>query len=415
MLKKQIIASMIMALISIQVFAQFDISLINQGSLTEPITTVPCTLEDGTSTTCYQLKFFANDVNDDGPFCPETINDIGGLAIYEPGTAGTNVGLAALDSVLLNIIEADGFDIVQANGDVNINIPGAGGGPPPMGTSFCLQANKDDDLELVYLIPVTSVNLSSPNIIQPVEQLGVSLNGIPFKGNPPAVIGGGPGGGGPGGGSDVLMPALDACGGHHDPGGYYHWHMIANSTNEVLTDLGITAVSCTQFPQNASSLMGFAMDGYPIYGQFESGTTLPTGLDQCNGHFAVTSEYPQGVYHYHAVAGGAPNIPPCLTGASANNNFTYNFHVNTLDANDISEENQTLVFPNPTFGEIVKIQTTAEEVNLFDNTGRAVSQSEIQKTSTGFEINTSSLSEGIYYIIISNKGARFTSKLIIAH
>lgn len=411
MLKKEILTLLLMALMSFQLFSQIDTSLINQGSLTESITTVPCTLENGTSTTCYQLKFFANDVDDSGPFCPQTINDIGGMAIYEPGTSGTNVGLAALDSVLLNIIEADGFDIVQANGNVNINAPGAGGGPPPMGTSYCLEAGKDDDLELVYLIPVTPENLSSPNVIQPVEQLGLSLNGIPFKGNPPGVIGGGPGGGG----SDVLMPALDACGGHHDPGGYYHWHMIANSTNEVLSDLSITAVSCTQFPQNASSIMGFAMDGYPIYGQFESGTTLPSGLDQCNGHFSATNEYPQGVYHYHAVQGVAPNIPPCLKGASANNNFTYSFHVNTLGVNDINNEHQTLVFPNPTFGSIVTIETTAKEINLFDNLGRSVSQDKINKTSNGFEIITSSLNEGIYYIVITINESKFTSKLIVKH
>lgn len=397
-----------------QVYAQMDINLINAGSLTEPITIVPCTLENGSTTTCYQLKFLANDVDDSGPFCPETINDVGGMAIYEPGSAGTNVGLAALDSILLNIIEADGFDIVQANGNININNPGAGI-PPSPGTSYCLQADKDDDLELVYLIPVSPENLSSPNIIQPVEQLGVSLNGIPFKGNPPAVIGGGPGGGGPGGGMDVAMPALDACGGHHDPGGYYHWHMIANSTNEVLSDLGITAVSCTQFPQDASSLMGFAMDGYPIYGQFDTGTTLPADLDQCSGHFSATNEYPQGVYHYHAVQGVAPNIPPCLTGASANNGFTYSFYDNTVDVGEVKTQQNTFVFPNPTAGNVVVVRTTADDIKLYDNIGRIIQDNIIQKSVSGFEINTASLRTGIYHIVIINGASRFSSKLIVTH
>lgn len=410
MFQRAAIATLIWTFFSSQGFSQIDISLINPGSLTEPISTVPCTLENGSSTTCYQLKFYANDVDDSGPFCPETINDIGGMAIYEPGAAGTNVGLAALDAELLNLIEADGFDIVQANGDVNIIDPGAGTGPPPMGTSYCLEAGKDDDLELVYLIPVTPEDLSTPNTITTVEQLGLSLHGIPFKGNPPPVIGGGPGGGG----SDVLMPALDACGGHHDPGGYYHWHMIANSTNEVLDDLSITAVSCTQYPQNASAIMGFAMDGYPIYGQFESGTTAPEGLDACNGHFSATSEYPDGVYHYHAVQGVAPNIPPCLTGASANNNFTYSFHVNTLGV-EAHSENPTSVFPNPANGGLVTIEANADQLVLFDPQGREVPQKVVTRTSTGFQIDTSSLSEGVYHVVITAQDSRFSSKLIVQH
>jgi hypothetical protein len=405
-----------LALSSFQAVAQIDISLINQGSLTEPISIVNCTLENGSATECYELKFFANDVNDDGPFCPQTINDIGGLGIYEPGNAGTNVGLAAIDANLLNIIEADGFDIVQANGTVNLNVPGSGT-PPSPGTSYCLQAEPDNDLELVYLIPINPENLATPNTIQPVEQLGLSLHGIPFKGNPPGVIGGGPGGpgGGPGGGSDVTMPALDACGGHHDPGGYYHWHMIANSTNEVLSDLQITAVTCTGFPQDASALMGFAMDGYPIYGQFESGSSLPVGLDECNGHFSVTNEYPSGVYHYHAVQGTAPNIPPCLKGASANNNFTYSFHPNTVSIEEQSTENPTNIFPNPAMGRIVIIHTSATELMVFDNSGRQVVDAEIRKVANGFEIDTETMAAGVYHLMIEVDGGIFSKKLIVNH
>lgn len=390
--------------------AQLNTSLFNAAALTEPISIVNCNLENGSSTQCYQLKFLANVVDDDGPFCPATINDVGGMAIYEPGTAGTNVGLSAIDATLLNIIEGDGFDIVQPNGNVNINVPGPGGSMPIPGTSYCLQANKDDDLELVYLIPVTPENLATPNTIETVEQLGVSLDGIPFKGNPPAVIGGGPGGGG----NDVLMPALDRCGGHHDPGGYYHWHLIANSTNELLSDLNITSISCTGFPQNPSAIMGYAMDGYPIYGQFESGTTLPTGLDQCNGHTAATNEYPNGIYHYHAQQGVAPNIPPCLTGASANNNFSYNFYNNTAIDPSTGAADPSTVFPNPTQGDRVEIHTPADELHLIDPLGRRVMhRGIIHKTPEGFTIHTLHLPAGMYHVVLIKGAFRTTEKLII--
>ena len=391
--------------------AQLDTNLINKVALTSPISVVNCTLADGTSTQCYELKFYANVVNDEGPYCPKTINDVGGMGIYEPGNDGTNVGLAAIDSVLLNIIEADGFDIVQDNGDVNIGNP-SGGGPPAPGESQCLQATKDDDLELVYLIPVTPKNLSTPNQITTVEQLGVSLDGIPFKGNPPGVIGG-PGGMGPG--NSVTMPALDACGGHHDPGGYYHWHMVANSTNEVLNDLNITAVSCTQFPQKNTEIMGFAMDGYPIYGQYETANELPTGLDGCNGHFGVTTDYPDGVYHYHAVKGEAPNIPPCLVGASANNGFTYSFHENKLGLNEfILNQSNTKVYPNPVIGSTFKILTSAKDIQLLNNMGSNVlTLQNTQSVSDGFIIDTHGLSSGIYNIVITQGKHQLNKKIII--
>jgi hypothetical protein len=404
---KQLNATLLLA-ISPVAFGQVDVSLINNAALTEPVQIVDCTLENGSSTQCYQLKFYANAVNDDGPFCPPTIDDVGGLGIYEPGAAGTNVGLAAIDAALLNIIEADGFDIVQNDGTVNINVPGQGG-PPAPGISACLQALPDDDLELIYLIPVEPQELASPNTITTVEQLGVSLDGIPFKGNPPPVIGGGPGGGG----SDVLMPALDPCGGHHDPGGYYHWHMIANSTNDVLTDLGIDAVSCTGFPQNNTAIMGFAMDGHPIYGQFEADGSAPTNLDNCNGHLTPTPEYPDGVYHYHAVEATAPNIPPCLIGSSALNGFSYGFHPNTMAVGSMPELPAHL-FPNPSRGQIITISTPADALEVFDAMGRRVTDRvEVRRAGAGFDLATSGLTPGVYHILLTSGAANAKVQFIL--
>lgn len=406
---KHVYASLLLVMSS-AVVGQMNLDLINASALTEPVQVVNCTLENGSSTQCYQLKFYANAVNDDGPFCPPNIGDVGGLGVYEPGAAGTNVGLAAIDAALLNLIEADGFDIVQDDGAVNINVPGSGG-PPAPGISACLQAMPDDDLELVYLIPVEPQDLASPNMITTVEQLGVSLDGIPFKGNPPPVIGGGPGGGG----SDVLMPALDPCGGHHDPGGYYHWHMIANSTNDVLGDLGISAVSCTGFPQDNTALMGYAMDGYPIYGQFEADGSAPTGLDACNGHFAPTPEYPNGIYHYHAVEATAPNIPPCLIGASAVNGFTYGFHENTMSVPERADLPVQL-YPNPSRGDLVTITTPADALALFDAMGREVTdQVQIQRTANGFQFTTSGLAEGVYHVMLTQGEAVVMAQIVLTH
>ena len=133
---------------------------------------------------------------------------------------------------------------------------------------------------------------------------------------------GGPGG--PGGGtttsSQISMPVLDPCGGHHDPAGYYHWHFVPQVVNKVLTANNITDISCTNVVQTTDKvLFGFAKDGFPIYAY----ATEPTGLDDCGGITAATDEYPDGVYHYVASTTTAPNIPICLKGVAADNAFSY--------------------------------------------------------------------------------------------
>lgn len=382
--------------------AQVNPALLNSSNYTQTNTTVGCTLEDGTSTSCYEFRFYSNP-EADGPFCPSTTSDVGGMAIYDAGSAP---GLSVLNSMLFNLMESDGFDIVDNSGNIRINDPGSGA-PPSPGQSYCLQATADNDLELVFLIPITPSDLSSPNTITTVELFGVSANGVPMNGTPPPTVGGGPGGGG----SDALMPALDPCGGHHDPAGYYHWHFIANSTNSALTANGITEISCTNFTQNTSGFMGFATDGYPIYGEKESDGSTPTGLDQCNGHFGVTPEYPSGVYHYHAVEGAAPNILPCLTGKSAQNNFSYSFHAAPTGINDL-EKLAVEVYPNPISEGLLTIKTEATEVVLLDELGRVVLQpSSFDQIEGGYVLDISHVANGIYILKGNANGAAGSVKV----
>ena len=47
-------------------------------------------------------------------------------------------------------------------------------------------------------------------------------------------------------------------------------------------------------------MLGFLLDGFPIYGPVENGVQLSSSdLDDYHGHFGVTAEYPDGIYHYH--------------------------------------------------------------------------------------------------------------------
>ena len=63
------------------------------------------------------------------------------------------------------------------------------------------------------------------------------------------------------------LPALDACGGHIDPSGYYHWHFGAESIQTNLDEAG-AEVTCG-IDQDVEALIGFAYDGYAIYGPEE--------------------------------------------------------------------------------------------------------------------------------------------------
>lgn len=273
---------------------------------------VNCELEDGTMTTCYELNFQSTPV-ETGPFCPTTTSDVGGMGIYET--------LSVLKADLWTQMETDGYDIVDASGNIRINDPGSSTGVDPS-LSYCLEGTADASITLTFLIPTTPVNLTTPNTISSVELVGVSADGIPMNGDPPSAVGGGPGGG-----TNALLPSLDPCGGHQDPAGYYHWHFAPEAVNDVLVASSISDISCTNIEQSTTALVGYAKDGYPIYSS-EDSSGLPNDLDDCWGHTAATSDYPEGVYHYHASATAAPNLPPCLTGAAVTGNGTMTVNSN---------------------------------------------------------------------------------------
>ena len=288
-------------------------ALFNSSSLVS-IETITSTLEDGTSAECFQITFSSNPV-ENGPYCPTTINDVAGMGFYD---GATNPGLWVFSEALLNDIEADGYDMV--NDDGTVNVYDFTGGAPSSDQSNCLEAAADDNLQLTFIIPATPKLATSNNEIAEVELIGLSLDGVPINGDPPSAING-PAMGGPGGiATEINFPSLDPCGGHHDPAGYYHWHFIPQVTNQVLVANNITEITCTKVAQTAGvELAGFAKDGFPIYAY----ASEPTDLDDCGGRTAATDEYPDGVYHYVASTTTAANVPKCLKGVAANNSFSY--------------------------------------------------------------------------------------------
>jgi hypothetical protein len=278
-------------------------SLFADGALTSEPTIVDCTLENGTETTCYQLEFasLASTVDTDGPFCPATTSDVGGIWVWD----GEDPGLYALDGDFWAMMTDQGYDFVDGEGNISITDPGAGAASSSTTENSCLEATPDGTFHLVALLPVTPEDLDTPTDLSTIAQIGVALDGVTIFGDAPSVADRGG------------LPALDACGGHVDPSGYYHWHFGAESIQANLDDAG-AEVTCN-ISQNAEALVGFAFDGYGILGPEEDGA-VPTDLDECSGHVSDTEALGER-YHYHLTYAN-PNLPSCRVGAAATSKLT---------------------------------------------------------------------------------------------
>lgn len=92
---------------------------------------------------------------------------------------------------------------------------------------------------------------------------------------------------------------LDACGGHAGRGDDYHYHVAPTCMIEQMENAGDDAI------------IGWAFDGFPIYGDNNpDGTVIAVGdLDICNGQPDETFGY-----RYHT-SHDAPYIVQCLMGA----------------------------------------------------------------------------------------------------
>lgn len=96
---------------------------------------------------------------------------------------------------------------------------------------------------------------------------------------------------------------LDSCNGHPVPSsGQYHYHGVPYCITDVLDT-----------ESQHSVLIGYMLDGFPIYGPKGAGGATPADLDSCNGHTEATPEFPDGTYHYHT-SESQPYVPNCYSG-----------------------------------------------------------------------------------------------------
>lgn len=149
-------------------------------------------------------------------------------------------------------------------------------------THFAINPNRIMEQSLTFKIPLNPKEAGT-KAATPLGPIGVSLNGVPLF-NQYA---------GPSQPLTSEINSFDQYNGHPQQTGQYHYHV---------EPLYITA------QKGKTSLIGFLLDGYPVYGPVENNTTLlSSNLDAYHGHTGATTDYPNGIYHYHITA-DAPYI-----------------------------------------------------------------------------------------------------------
>ncbi len=270
------------------------------------VTTVPCTLSDGTVTTCYNIVASTPTDHEMGPWCPENISDgeeAGGIwlengEVYDvDGAFVANMATFYNDNTWL-MYDTNGDIYVTATEEDCINAAN-----PNVGEAyknFCVECIPDyiSDLERTWLIPTTPIKLTTaanfagmgPGSFGPTIR-GIALNGVEFSASAPVdnILG-----------AYTLAP-FDDAGGHINVHQGYHYHAATGMSTKVTQDDGHAA------------MIGYATDGHGIYEQLNEDGSEPDDLDACRGHYDDTRGY-----HYHVDAPGSNNFINCLYGAYAN-------------------------------------------------------------------------------------------------
>jgi hypothetical protein len=270
------------------------------------------------------------------------------------------------------------------------------------------------------------------------------------------------------------------CAKAHPAMGNYHHHQNPSAFN---LDLVVSSNICDLYPSDGlyvinpsqhSPLLGFAYDGFPIYGayayaningtgaisrmkssyQLKNQTTRTNGpavnttyfngyfredyeyvahptdatyLDTQNGRFCITPEYPNGIYCYFTtVDANHKSAYPYVVGPTFYGNVIASA-VTTIPSGTSTyllanetfnlDKAKVTIYPNPA-ADFIAIQTEMVEndlnVDLIDELGKVVKSSKIVQGSTLSIIETDTIYNGIYFVRLNN-GKDFKSfKVIIS-
>ena len=239
------------------------------------------------------------------------------------------------------------------------DVPGhdVGAFPNPGNPHAISEQNWSVRLPLDPTVGPAPVSLNDPQRRGPPAPFGIGVNGVLFDpGTAEYWMGDREAGWNYEALSGAVALGLDANHAHVQPGGIYHYHGLPTG---LLAELGLKDVAAKR--DTHSALVGWAADGFPIYclhgyaraddprsgikelvssyrlkqgrrpgdglgpggrydGAFVQDYEYVAGagdLDECNGRFCVTPEFPAGTYAYFLTANW-PVIPRAFRGAPVN-------------------------------------------------------------------------------------------------
>jgi hypothetical protein len=334
--------------------------------------------------------------------------------------------------------------------------------------------------------------------------IGIFINGVALFDyrdgvswhNASGTIKGGPSGGmGDGVWNRDAVPAEKAgfdCAKGHPAMGNYHHHQ---NPSAFKLDLNVVSTVCNLYDADGlyildsskhSPLLGFAYDGFPIYGaygfknadgtggivrikssyslrsitdrtKYANGSTVTAGpavnatyplgyfredyqytptsaatpdyLDEHNGRFCITPEYPKGIYCYFATVDKNWNsaypyaVGPTFYGVKNGAKVTSItetvtvYNQSTASVIQSLEKAEVSVFPNPS-SDLIAIQIDPVskenvEIGLMDLTGKLVDQTTLFQGSTIAYFDTKTLYSGEYFVVIKIGNSESTKKVII--
>jgi len=190
-------------------------------------------------------------------------------------------GFSSFISEYTDVYISGDYVVVETTGVPNHASPYWGAGHPNYiapHTGMAVNPNTISEQNFKFYIPLNP-SVSSAVSSTPLGPIGVSISGVPFfnqyagPNNQPL---------------DNEIASFDNYYGHPQQTGQYHYHWEPT----YLT-----------FNNSSSMLIGYSLDGFPVYGPTEQATNqFPSDLDELNGHTHATNEYNDGTYHYHATA-----------------------------------------------------------------------------------------------------------------
>ncbi len=313
------------------------------------ITSVKCTLSDGSNSECYKIVSKSTPIDHEmGPWCPENISDTaaeGGIwiengEVYDVDGEFIKNMAAFYNDDEWQMYDKDGKIFVTKTKEDCINAAN-----PRVGEeykNYCVECIPSyiSEVSSTYLIPKLAVITAEPTMYQmgpgggqgrpergtqeegdarpqrpqsgerPLKPdgdrpprdnrgkgggrapsaRGLALNGVEFSAPAPTnnIL------------SAYTLAPFDDAGGHINVHQGYHYHAATGVSYSVPQEDG------------HAPLIGYALDGHGIYAHLDANGKEAEGLDECRGQYDELRGY-----HYHADAAGSNNFINCLRGAYA--------------------------------------------------------------------------------------------------